>query len=747
MLFRKSKKAILSFFVFQLLALLVFAQPGIPVTKWTPDGNSYYQAEKGEIVKTDLPGLTKTTFISKKDLTVNGKAIAPRSFQLSEDGKLALIYTNAKRVWRYPTRGDYWVLNRTTGELKQIGKGKPESTLQFAKFSPDATKVAYVCEHNIYVEDLASGAIKKLTDDKGTKKLINGTFDWVYEEEFAMRDGFRWSPDGKSIAYWQIDANQIRDYFMLNTTDSVYSQVIPVEYPKVGEPPSPARIGVVDINNADTKWMNVPGDPAQHYIVRMEWSAPGEIILQQLNRRQNESKLMLCNTATAEAKTIYTESDSAWVATVSEWTDDVTGWDWINGKKEFLWLSEKDGWRHLYRVTRDGAKETLITKGDYDVIDVLLADEKTGYVYFTASPKNATQKYLYKTKLDGKGKLELVSPSNEIGTHGYEIAPSGKFARHTFSNYYTMPMTEWVYLPAHTPFNEKDDISKKVKPASEVNSNTSYFQVTTDDGVTLDGWMVKPNNFDPNKKYPLVFYVYGEPAAATVTDSYGAAGNFLYAGDMEADGYIQVSVDNRGTPAPRGRAWRKSIYKNLGQLNIRDQAFAAKQIVKWPFIDSTRVAVWGWSGGGSSTLNLLFQYPETYQTGISIAPVTSSLLYDNIYTERYMGLPQEDMAPYKMGAALTHAKNLRGNLLVIHGTGDDNVHYQNMEMLVNELVKHKKQFQFMAYPNRTHGISEGQGTFQHLAALYTKFLKENCPPGGRTEEEVKQAAASGKKGF
>ncbi|MBL7749897.1 MAG: DPP IV N-terminal domain-containing protein, partial [Chitinophagaceae bacterium] len=423
MLFRKSKKAILSFFVFQLLALLVFAQPGIPVTKWTPDGNSYYQAEKGEIVKTDLPGLTKTTFISKKDLTVNGKAIAPRSFQLSEDGKLALIYTNAKRVWRYPTRGDYWVLNRTTGELKQIGKGKPESTLQFAKFSPDATKVAYVCEHNIYVEDLASGAIKKLTDDKGTKKLINGTFDWVYEEEFAMRDGFRWSPDGKSIAYWQIDANQIRDYFMLNTTDSVYSQVIPVEYPKVGEPPSPARIGVVDINNADTKWMNVPGDPAQHYIVRMEWSAPGEIILQQLNRRQNESKLMLCNTATAEAKTIYAETDSAWVSTISEWTNDVTGWDWINGKKEFLWLSEKDGWRHLYRVTRDGAKETLITKGDYDVIDVLLADEKTGYVYFTASPKNATQKYLYKTKLDGKGKLELVSPSNEIGTHGYEIAP------------------------------------------------------------------------------------------------------------------------------------------------------------------------------------------------------------------------------------------------------------------------------------------------------------------------------------
>lgn len=747
MRFQPLKKFVLSFFLFQLFLLQGFAQPGIPVTKWTPDGNSYYQAEKGEIVKIDLPGLTKTTFISKKDLTpANGKAIAPRSFQLSDDGTKALIYTNAKRVWRYPTRGDYWVLNRNSGELRQLGKGRPESSLQFAKFSPDASKVAYVSEHNIYVEDLNSGEIKKLTDDKGTKKLINGTFDWVYEEELGMRDGFRWSPDGKSIAYWQIDANQIRDYFMLNTTDSVYSRVIPVEYPKVGEPPSPARIGVVDINNGATQWMKVPGDPAQHYIVRMEWSGPGEIILQQLNRRQDESKLMLCNTQTAEAKTIYTETDSAWVSTITEWRSDVTGWDWIANKKEFLWLSEKDGWRHLYRVSRDGSKETLITKGDYDVIDFLLADEKTGYVYFTASPKNATQAYLYKTKMDGKGKLELVSPANEIGTHSYEIAPSGKFAKHSFSNYYTMPLSEWVYLPDHKPFNEKDDISKKVKPASEVKSNISYFQVTTEDGISLDGWMVKPKNFDPNKKYPLVFYVYGEPASTTVNDSYGSAGNFLYNGDMENDGYIQISVDNRGTPAPRGRAWRKAIHKNIGQLNIRDQAMAAKEIVKWPFIDSTRVAVWGWSGGGSSTLNLMFQYPERYQTGISIAPVTSSLLYDNIYTERYMGLPQEDMAPYKKGAALTHAKNLQGNLLVIHGTGDDNVHYQNMEMLVNELVKHKKQFQFMAYPNRTHGISEGPGTFEHLAGLYTKFLRENCPPGGRTEEEVKQAAEK-KKGF
>jgi dipeptidyl-peptidase-4 len=746
MLFRKTQKMLLLTIITQLVVIILIAQPGVPFTKWTPDGNSYYSVEKGEIVKIELPSQNKTVFISKEKLTPpGGKALLPRSFQLSPDGKVALIYTNTKKVWRYDTRGDYWLLNLSSGQLKQMGKGRPEASLQFAKFSPDGKKIAYVSERNIYTEDLTSGVIKKLTSDKGTKKLINGTFDWVYEEEFFCRDGFRWGPDSKTIAYWQIDANKIRDYYMLNTTDSVYSTVIPVEYPKVGEPPSPARIGVVNITTAQTKWMNIPGDPAQHYIMRMEWAAPNEIILQQLNRRQNESKVMLCNTLTGAAKTVFSESDEAWVATLNEWRSDVKGWDWITGGKEFVWFSEKDGWRHLYRIGRDG-KETLITKGDYDVIDLLNIDEKTGWVYFYASPQNATQRYLYKTKLDGSGAAERVSPSVQEGTHSYEISPNGKFARHSFSNYYTMPLTEWITLSDHKPFKEADDISKKIKKENKEKSNVSYFQITTGEGITMDGWMVKPKNFDSTKKYPVVFYVYGEPAATTVNDSYGAANNFLYNGDMATDGYIQVSLDNRGTPSPKGREWRKAIYKKIGQLNIRDQALAAKELVKWNFIDTTRVAVWGWSGGGSSTLNLMFQYPDQYQAGISIAPVTSSLLYDNIYTERYMGLPQENMDDYTKGAALTHAKNLKGNLLFIHGTGDDNVHYQNVEKLINELVKHGKQFEMMSYPNRTHGISEGEGTFQHLAGLYTKFLRETCPPGGRTEEEVR-AAGNSKKPF
>jgi len=738
--FKKEIKKFSLLIVVNLVFVILIAQPGVPATKWTTDGGSYYSVEKGEIVKIELPSQEKTVFLNKQQLTTkDGKVIAPRSFQLSPDGKLALIYTNAQRVWRYPTRGDYWLLNIVSGDLKQMGQGRPEATLQFAKFSPDNKKVAYVSERNIYVEDLANGTIKKLTSDNGTKKLINGTFDWVYEEEFFCRDGFRWGPDSKSIAYWQIDANKIRDYYMLNTTDSVYSQVKPVEYPKVGEAPSPARIGIVNISSAQTEWMKIPGEPDQHYLIRMEWSAPEQIILQQLNRKQNESKLMTCNTSTGDAKIIYEESDQAWVATLSEWRGDIKGWDWISRGNEFIWFSEKDGWRHLYRISKDGKKESLITKGNYDVIDLLNIDEKKGLVYFYASPTNATQRFLYAAKLDGNTPAERISPPGEEGTHSYEISPNGKFARHSFSNYYTAPLNEWVTLPDHRPFKPEDDIAKKIKPENKEKSNIKYFQVTTEEGVTMDGWRVLPKNFDSTKKYPIVFYVYGEPAATTVNDSYGTAGNFLYNGDMAADGYIQVSLDNRGTPSPKGREWRKSIYKKIGQLNIRDQALGAKEVMKWNFVDTSRVAVWGWSGGGSSTLNLMFQYPDEYQTGISIAPVTSSLLYDNIYTERYMGLPDENKEDYKNGAALTHAKDLQGNLLFIHGTGDDNVHYQNVEKLINELVKNGKMFQMMSYPNRTHGLSEGEGTFQHLAKLYTKFLRENCPPGGRTDEEIKAA--------
>ncbi|RYG10956.1 MAG: S9 family peptidase, partial [Chitinophagaceae bacterium] len=293
------------------------------------------------------------------------------------------------------------------------------------------------------------------------------------------------------------------------------------------------------------------------------------------------------------------------------------------------------------------------------------------------------------------------------------------------------PVTEWMNFKTNNPLTMGGSITSQVGSQPPLKNKVEFFKVTTEDGVELDGWMKKPENFDRTKKYPVVFYVYGEPASATALDSWGAGNNRLYP-EMAKDGYIYVSVDNRGAPVPKGKAWRKAIYKNIGQINIRDQAMAAKKLLATnAFMDKDRVAVWGWSGGGSSTLNLLFQYPEIYKTGISVAPVANQLTYDNIYQERYMGTPFPSKDAYVAGSPVTHAKNLKGNLLLVHGTGDDNVHYQNAEMLINELVKHKKTFQLMSYPNRSHSINEGEGTSEHLALTFTKFLRENCPPGGR----------------
>jgi len=698
-------------------------------THWAPDGYQYYRNVDGSIVELDTRDSSKKTVVlSTAMLTPAGqKPISVANFVFSEDGKKIMIFTNTKRVWRYNTRGDYWIYDLSAKTLNQLGKGKPESSLMFAKLSPDGTKAAYVSGHNLFTEDLSSGDIKQLTFD-GTTKLINGTFDWAYEEEFGCRDGFRWSPDSRALAYWQIDASKIKNYLMLNTTDSIYPFVVPVEYPVAGENPSLCRIGVVDISTAKTTWMNIPGDPIQHYIPRMEWTTdPNEIIVEQENRAQNESRIIVANASNGTAHVIHEETDKAWIDGKERWNGgDPIGWEWINKGKAFIWLSEKDGWRHIYKIDRDG-KETLLTKGDYDVITLSLIDEANGMIYFMASPDNATQKYLYKISLNG-GKAVRVTPADEQGTNGYEISPNGKIALHNFSNIYTAPESEVISLPNHQHIS-----GKTIKLNTTAKNKPEFFKVKTVDGVEMDGWMVKPTNFDPTKKYPVVFYVYSEPAGATVSDSYGTAMNREYVGNMADDGYIYISLDNRGTPAPKGREWRKSIYKKVGIVNIEDQAMGAKEILKWPFVDSSRVAVWGWSGGGSCTLNLMFQHPEIYKTGIAIAAVGWQLTYDNIYQERYMGVPIDSASRevFIKGSPITYAKNLTGNLLYIHGTGDDNVHYKNAEMLINELVKYNRQFDLMSYPNRTHGIFEGEGTTLHLRTLYTRYLKEHCPPGGR----------------
>jgi dipeptidyl-peptidase-4 len=732
-------RKILLFLVFCFVLKPAYSQPmGYGALNWMPDGNSYASVEKNSIVQTSLPAFTKTVLYDWDKVMPKDEAHSRfiSSFVLSGDQKQVLLKINTKTRYHKIT-GEAWVYNSVKGKIVQLGKGLRTEGLMYPKFSPDGSRVAYVYQdqsnqkvvYNLYVEDLKSGKITQLTFDKADRS-INGTFDWVYSEELFCTDGFRWSADGTRIAYWNVDASKVRNYLMLNTTDSTYSFTVPVEYPKAGEDPSPVKIGVVDVANAKTKWMNIEGDPRQNYLVKMEWSAKNELIIQQLNRKQNESKIWLANTVTGAGKVLWTDTDKAWVDLEATWNSNSNmGWNWIEGGKAFVWASEKDRWRHLYRIGMDG-KESLITKGDYDVIKIYLIDEQDNLVYFSASPDNATQRYLYCTKLDGSENPKRITPDDFTGSNDYVLSPNGKWGRHNYSSHLYMPASEWVALPAHSPVDAEKSIARNLKEDA-LGKQITFFKVTTEDGITLDGWIAKPKDFDPTKKYPVFFYVYGEPWGCTVFDNARLGRSGQFGGNIPDMGYLYVSVDCRGSMAPRGRDWRKSIYRQIGRLNIRDMAMGAKEVLKWSFCDTSRVAVHGWSGGGSSTLNLLFQYPEIFKTGIAVAAVANQLAYDNAYQERYMGIPAETREDFIAGSPYTYARNLKGNLLYIHGTGDDNVHFANAEKLFNELIRYNKPFQMMAYPMRSHGIYEGEGTSQHLTTTCKKFLLENCPPGGR----------------
>ena len=749
--------------VFLLLLLPVFAQQTDPSlltvdslftyrtrflgpVQWQTDGSGYLALEPSptkknfvDIVRYDASNGTRTVKVSAEKLTPTGatEPLSVEEFSLTADEQKLLIFTNSARVWRSNTRGDYWVLDLQTNSLRKLGgpEAKP-SSLMFAKSSPDGQRVGYVRDNNIYVENLSGDAqIKKLTTD-GSRYIVNGTFDWVYEEELFCRDGFRWSPDSKQIAYWQLNSEGVKEMLLINNTAALYPVVTSFPYPKAGETNSAARVGVVDAAGGPTRWIDIPGDARNNYLPRMEWAAnSNELVIQQLNRRQDTNTVMLADATTGKVRNVLTEKDDAWVDIA--WGDidwDKTGIargdvEWIEQGKRFLWASERDGWRHVYSVSRDGSEVKLITPGNYDVISVERVDAANGWMYYLASPENATQRYLYRIRVDGSGKEERLTPASVAGVHSYNISPRGEFGIHIYSSFNKVPVTEVVRLPQHAIVrtlidnHEIQDRLAKLKPTP-----SEFFKVDIGEGVQLDGWMIKPPDFDPQKRYPVLFYVYGEPWGQTVMDVWGGR-NRLWHGMLAQQGYIVMSVDNRGTPAPRGRAWRKIIYRKMGIVNSGDQAAAARAIAKWPYVDPTRIGIWGWSGGGSSTLNAMFRFGDTYATGLAVAPVADLHYYDTIYQERYCGLPKDHPEEWKQSSPITFANQLKGNLMVIHGTGDDNVHYQGTEALINTLIAANKKFSAFSYPNRSHSISEGSGTQRHLYGLMTSYLNEKLPAG------------------
>ena len=704
---------------------------------WMPTGNRYFVKQPGasnngdDIVLVDPRTSEQTTLISAANLIPEDGAdpIDIESFQVSPDKNKVLVFNNSRRVWRYNTRGDFWVVDLVSGTVRKLGGADTEeATLMFAKFSPDSKSVAYVRDRNIYVEQIESGQIRQITQTQ-TDDIINGTSDWVYEEELDLRDGFQWSEDGQQIVFWRFDTSDVGVFTMINNTDELYPKLIRFQYPKVGTTNSAVSIGIYDMVSGDTKFLDLPGDPRENYPARINW-IPGtdQFLLQRLNRLQNTNTVYAVDAKSGQFRTVFEDRDAAWV--------DACDWiRWSPDGKQFSFISERDGWKHIYLVDLDTGDLQLLTPGAFDVIELFHIDLENRSCIFLASPDDPKSRYLYQQTF-GESETKRLTPQEQSGWHAYSVSADGSNAVHTWSQFGAPPMIETVSLPGHQSIQSKVSNAELSQAIDELPPiKQEFFQVEIDDGaggaLTIDGWAMYPPQFDAAKKYPALVYVYGEPWGTTVANRWDG-NTYLWHRMLCEQGYIVLSFDNRGAKCPRGAAWRKAIYKKIGIINAADQAAAlSATLQRMPFIDAQRIGIWGWSGGGSSTLNALFQYPELYQTGISVAPVPDQRYYDTIYQERYMQTPTLNPQGFREGSPITHAKNLQGNLFLIHGTGDDNCHYQTMELLINELIAEDKPFQMMAYPNRSHSIREYENTTPHLRKMMTNYLLERLPPGPR----------------
>ncbi|MBL8732147.1 MAG: DPP IV N-terminal domain-containing protein [Planctomycetes bacterium] len=666
-------------------------------------------------------------------------SLAIEDYAASPDGKRLLVFTDSERVWRQNTRGEYFVvtLDGSAGPVR-LGGDLPKSSLMFAKWSPDGSRVAYVAQNDLYVEQVGTRAITRLTKD-GSATVVNGTFDWVYEEEFDCRDGFRWSPDGQSIAYWQLDCSGVGSFAMIDNLADRYARIVPVQYPKAGTTNSACRVGVVAAAGGNTVWMQTPGDPRETYLPRMQWHPEGkELMVQWLPRAQNKLVVYGADVATGQVRVVHEEADEAYV----DVRDDFR---WLDGGGKFFWTSDTtfhDGTGPRFRQcgtiewdTR--GKQVLLTQRvltrGFDLVDVLHVDLDKGQLYVSGG--NGPEKYLGEVSLqDGSVRWgttrAATTNAQRHGWNEYAISPDGTLAVHTWSAFDTPPIIDLVRLPSHERVRVlADNTALRARYDAVTRGKHEFFRVTTADGVTLDGWAMYPADFDAAKSWPVLFHVYGEPWSQTVMDSW-TLGHHLFHRWLVQLGYVVMSVDARGTPAPKGRDWRKALFQKIGVTSSRDWDQAVQKLGdERAWMDRSRLAIWGWSGGGAMTLNMLFRYPDRFAAGMSVAPVTDIALYDTIYQERYCGDPRRFPEVYRDCSPITFAGNLKAPLLLVHGTGDDNVHYQNSERLVDALITNGKRFEFLAYPNRTHAIREGKGTRQHLYASLADFLQRRVPAG------------------
>jgi dipeptidyl-peptidase-4 len=693
-----------------------FQSARLPTVRWMHDGHSFIDirpnAEGGsDIVRTDVATGVTQVLVSATELnrlTIEDVALSP------DESKL-LLFHDSVRLWRTNTRGVYHIFELATRRLVPLST-RPGLQM-FAKFSPDGQSVAFARDHDLWVVKLkqvetrlatgvGAGTERQLTAD-GSEDIINGTTDWVYEEELHLRDAYRWSPDSRRIAYWRFDQSRIPVYPILNDS-TLYPRVLPLRYPKAGEPNSSVKIGVLDLGTGDTHWLDVGGDTGI-YVPRMEWLDADSLEIERLPRRQNRLDLLVVHATSGATRTVLSEQDSAYV--------DVTDPVWVDGGRRFLWLSDRDGWRQLYLYERSGRLVRRVTPGGGDVLAIAGADDAS--VYVVAAAPDATQRQIYRYRLRGGDGARVTA---DRGSHALTIAPGGHWAIDVHSTIAEPPTATVVALPAMTRGRVLvDNAALRVSIDSLAMRSPEFMTVPMPDGSRLDAYRIVPANFDSTKHYPVLMYVYGGPASPTVVDAWGG-NRYLWHQLLAQMGYVIVSVDNHGA-AWRGRAFRKDTELRLGEHEAADQVDAARWLGTQAWADATRIGIWGWSFGGYLTSRAAERGGTVFKTAISVAPVTDWRLYDSIYTERYMWVPGENAAGYDSTSVQRNVAGLSATLLLVHGTGDDNVHPQNSIQYAAVLEAAGKSFYMLLYPNRTHAIAGGNSQ-AHLFESLTRFVRE-----------------------